>query len=59
MINLLATLIGFIPLIYGADMLVDGASSLMTLAYALRHQGLWRDERGANPLDGGAPWYDS
>jgi len=28
MINLLATLIGFIPLIYGADILVDGASSL-------------------------------
>ena len=28
MINLLATLIAFVPLIYGADMLVDGASSL-------------------------------
>ncbi len=28
MLNLLATLIAFIPLIYGADMLVDGASSL-------------------------------
>ena len=39
--------------------IVDGASSLMTLAYALRRQGLWRDERGANSLDGGAPWYDS
>jgi alpha-methylacyl-CoA racemase len=39
--------------------IVDGTSSLMTLAYALRRQGLWRDERGANSLDGGAPWYDS
>ncbi len=28
MLNLLATLIAFIPLVYGADMLVDGASSL-------------------------------
>ncbi|MES2631374.1 MAG: CaiB/BaiF CoA-transferase family protein [Pseudomonadota bacterium] len=39
--------------------IVDGSSSLMTLMYSLLAQGSWRDERGANSLDGGAPWYDS
>jgi alpha-methylacyl-CoA racemase len=37
--------------------MVDGASSLMTMAYALFAAGAWTDERGANLLDGGAPWY--
>lgn len=39
--------------------IVDGASSLMSLMYALLAQGSWRDDRGQNTLDGGAPWYDS
>lgn len=39
--------------------IVDGASSLMTLMYGLLAQGRWRDTRGENSLDGGAPWYDS
>jgi alpha-methylacyl-CoA racemase len=37
--------------------MVDGASSLMTMTYGLLAAGAWRDERGANLLDGGAPWY--
>jgi alpha-methylacyl-CoA racemase len=39
--------------------IVDGASSLMTMFYGLLAGGVWRDERGVNVLDGGAPWYDS
>jgi alpha-methylacyl-CoA racemase len=38
--------------------MVDGAASLMTLQYDWLAEGRWRDERAANPLDGGAPWYD-
>jgi alpha-methylacyl-CoA racemase len=37
--------------------MVDGAAALMTLPYAWRAAGEWRDERGTNLLDGGAPWY--
>lgn len=37
--------------------MVDGAASLMTMFYGLRAGGLWNDERGANILDGGAPFY--
>ncbi|MDE2013393.1 MAG: CoA transferase [Alphaproteobacteria bacterium] len=36
--------------------MVDGAASLMGMAYALHANGLWRDRRGANLLDGGAPF---
>ena len=36
--------------------MVDGAASLMSMMYALRNYGLWRDERGANLLDGGCPY---
>jgi alpha-methylacyl-CoA racemase len=39
--------------------MVDGASSLMTLFWAMRAGGAWRDERGTNLLDGGAPFYDT
>lgn len=39
--------------------MVDGASSLMTSAFAKLAQGKWNDERGSNVLDGAAPWYDS
>lgn len=38
--------------------MVDGASSLMAMTYAFIGAGLWRVERGANLLDGGAPFYD-
>ena len=38
--------------------MVDGSASLMTLAYERLMLGRWRDERGVNSLDGGAPWYD-
>jgi alpha-methylacyl-CoA racemase len=38
--------------------MVDGAASLATGIFGLRADGLWRDERGANVLDSGAPWYD-
>jgi alpha-methylacyl-CoA racemase len=36
--------------------MVDGAASLMSMTYTLRNHGLWRDERGANLLDGGCPY---
>jgi alpha-methylacyl-CoA racemase len=39
--------------------IVDGAASLMTMFYGMVADGSWRDERGVNVLDGGAPWYDS
>jgi alpha-methylacyl-CoA racemase len=38
--------------------MVDGAAYLMALTYAMHAQGTWRDERGVNVLDTGAPWYD-
>ena len=37
--------------------MTDGAASLMTLFYGMRAGGLWREERGSNSLDGGAPFY--
>jgi alpha-methylacyl-CoA racemase len=36
--------------------MVDGAASLMTLFHGLAAAGLWKDERGSNVLDGGAPF---
>jgi alpha-methylacyl-CoA racemase len=38
--------------------MVDGAAYLMALMYGMFAQGIWRDERGANVLDTGSPWYD-
>lgn len=38
--------------------MVDGAAYLLTAMYGLFAQGIWRDERGTNILDTGAPWYD-
>jgi alpha-methylacyl-CoA racemase len=35
----------------------DGVSYLMTLVYQLRANGMWADERAANLIDGGAPYY--
>jgi alpha-methylacyl-CoA racemase len=37
--------------------MTDGAALLMTMIYQLRGLGAWRDERGANLLDGAAPFY--
>ncbi|MBY8856905.1 CoA transferase [Nocardia sp. CA2R105] len=39
--------------------MVDGSASLMTLFYGLHAAGYWRDERGVNRLDSGAPWYNT
>lgn len=38
--------------------IVDGAASLMTALYGMFDAGEWRDERGVNLLDTGAPFYD-
>jgi alpha-methylacyl-CoA racemase len=37
--------------------MIDGVTSLMTPIYAAFSSGFWRDERGSNLLDGGAPFY--
>jgi len=39
--------------------MVDGASLLVTMLSGMLDAGSWREERGVNILDGGAPWYDS
>src|SRR6266566_6353461 len=39
--------------------MVDGAALLTTFVHGLRAAGMWRDERGTNLLDGGAPFYDT
>ena len=36
--------------------MIDGAASLTTMVYGLLANGLWRDQRGVNMLDGGAPY---
>jgi len=36
--------------------IVDGAASLMTMAYAMRANGQWSDRRGTNLLDGSCPF---
>jgi len=38
--------------------IVDGTALLAAMQYALKASGLWRDDRGTNLLDGGAPYYD-
>jgi alpha-methylacyl-CoA racemase len=39
--------------------MVDGAALLMAPIYAALARGRWQVERGANMLDGAAPWYDT
>ena len=39
--------------------MVDGAASLASIFYGLHANGSWAAGRGANLLDGGAPFYDS
>ncbi|TAK72317.1 MAG: CoA transferase [Betaproteobacteria bacterium] len=36
----------------------DGAASLMGIFYGRMAAGIWRDQRGVNVLDTGAPWYN-
>ena len=38
--------------------MVDGAASLMTMIFAFRQLGMWKDERGVNILDTGAHFYE-
>src|SRR6516165_8257559 len=38
--------------------MVDGAASLMTMIHSFHRHGLWNEERGANMLDTGAPFYE-
>ncbi|MEX3791093.1 CaiB/BaiF CoA transferase family protein [Paraburkholderia sp. BR14374] len=37
----------------------DGSSYLMAAFYGLRAQGRWQEQRAANLIDGGAPFYDT
>ena len=39
--------------------MTDGAASLMTMFYGMRHAGIWNDQREDNLLDGGAHFYDT
>ncbi len=39
--------------------MVDGAALLMSMLHGFRAAGVWREERGTNLLDGGAPFYDT
>ena len=38
--------------------IVDGTAALQAMTYSFLNAGQWRDERGVNMLDTGAPWYD-
>ncbi|HYG29068.1 MAG TPA: CaiB/BaiF CoA-transferase family protein [Allosphingosinicella sp.] len=38
--------------------MVDGAALVSALTWSLKAAGMWTDERGANLLDTGAPFYD-
>jgi alpha-methylacyl-CoA racemase len=39
--------------------MTDGAASLMSMTFGLTANGDWREQRQANLLDGGAPFYDT
>ena len=38
--------------------MIDGAALISALTWSLKAAGMWRDERGTNLLDTGAPYYD-
>ena len=38
--------------------MVDGAALISALTWSLEAAGIWKDERGSNLLDTGAPFYD-
>lgn len=37
--------------------IVDGTAHLMSMIYGMKHASMWQDQRQANLLDGGAPFY--
>lgn len=39
--------------------IAEGAAHLMAVFYGLFAEGRWKDERAANALDGGAPFYNT
>jgi alpha-methylacyl-CoA racemase len=39
--------------------MIDGASLLTSMFWGMQAAKRWSDERGANVLDSGAPWYDT
>jgi alpha-methylacyl-CoA racemase len=39
--------------------MVDGSATLMAAIYGMYSHGAWKDERGVNVLDTGAPWYNT
>ncbi|MEO6717380.1 MAG: CoA transferase, partial [Novosphingobium sp.] len=39
--------------------MIDGASILSAMTYAMFNVGMWQDVRGVNALDGGAHFYDT
>jgi alpha-methylacyl-CoA racemase len=39
--------------------MVDGAALISSLTWSLKAAGIWKDERGSNLLDTGAPYYDT
>ena len=39
--------------------MVEGSATLMHMMHAMRAQGIWKDERGVNVLDGAAHFYDT
>ncbi len=39
--------------------MVDGSALLTSMFHGLRAAGTWRDQRGTNLVDGGAPFYDT
>jgi alpha-methylacyl-CoA racemase len=39
--------------------MVDGVATLTAMVHSHIASGIWRDERGTNLLDGGAPFYDT
>jgi alpha-methylacyl-CoA racemase len=39
--------------------MIDGSALLMTMIWAYRAMGVWKDERGVNTLDTGAFFYDT
>ncbi|WP_326522841.1 CaiB/BaiF CoA transferase family protein [Sphingomonas sp.] len=39
--------------------IVDGTAALSAMVWSMQARGIWRDTRGVNLLDGGAPFYDT
>ncbi len=38
--------------------MIDGSASLLTMTHSFMNAGFWREERGVNILDTGAPFYE-